>query len=65
MNMELHYLRQSLSQYKTITLAVLISGFFQKKNIPDKISDQFSIWSEKLDFDWKAADCRPLFQALS
>ena len=40
-----------------------IVNFFLK-NCPDKISDQFSIWSEKLNFGWKIADRRPLFQAL-
>ena len=34
------------------------------KNCLDKISDQFSIWLEKLKFGWKTADRRLLFQAL-
>ena len=37
-------------------------NFFQI--CPEKNSDHFSIWSEKLKFGRKTADRRPLFQAL-
>ena len=37
-------------------------NFFQI--CPEKNSDHFSIWSERLKFGRKTADRRPLFQAL-
>ena len=46
-----------------ITLG-LGSGGCNIVNFFKKISDQFSIWWEKLNFGWKTGDRRPLFPAL-
>ena len=59
MSVQLLYVRQPLSQYKTIVLAVLINTFFRK--LCGQNFRPFSIWPEKLDFGWKTADRRGNF----